>query len=373
MSLSERDQLAAIHCIEAAVLEPAQWNGALRYLTKAAGGVFGQALGVNLRTGIQFNFFSEELPSHLATEFELRGGHSPDVNPRARILFRPTLRVGTERDLATPEELADSEFMQDFIYASGSADMCSVRLPDIGDTRIAAAVSRSSRQEFTVQRLEAFGSLLPHFSAALRLRATLDQDSARLAAGTMDAISCAAFILDSGKNIVALSRHAEAMLAESTFLTARRGQLSARVRRYDPALQVAIAKACSRWPTLDHSQAASVVIGNATGRVRIAEVAPLHAQQFSLRFGPVAVVALERERPPPDVGRALNEIFGLTTAEIEITVQMLEGLSTAAIAQTRHTSVQTVRTQLKAVFGKLDVGSRTELMHKLMPFIQGRL
>ena len=172
-------------------------------------------------TGLQFNFFSEELPPHLATEFELRGGHSPDINPRARILSGPVYRFGTEKNLATPEELAGSEFMQDFIYASGSADMCSMRLPDVGDTLVAAAVSRTSRQEFTAQGQQAFQSLMPHFSAALRLRATLDQDSARLAAGTMDAISCAAFVLDRGQNIVALSRNAEAMLAESTFLTAR--------------------------------------------------------------------------------------------------------------------------------------------------------
>jgi DNA-binding NarL/FixJ family response regulator len=51
----------------------------------------------------------------------------------------------------------------------------------------------------------------------------------------------------------------------------------------------------------------------------------------------------------------------LTTAETEVATLVIEGLSNAAIAARRATSVRTVANQLRSIYSKLGVGSRRQL------------
>ena len=51
----------------------------------------------------------------------------------------------------------------------------------------------------------------------------------------------------------------------------------------------------------------------------------------------------------------------LTAAEAEVAALVVEGLSNAAIAKRRNTSVRTVANQLRSVYSKLSVGSRRQL------------
>ncbi|CAG1772079.1 partial Putative HTH-type transcriptional regulator, partial [uncultured bacterium] len=55
------------------------------------------------------------------------------------------------------------------------------------------------------------------------------------------------------------------------------------------------------------------------------------------------------------------DLGGLTSAEREIVVLVLRGLSSQAIADRRATSVRTVANQLASIFKKLGVSGRGEL------------
>ena len=59
------------------------------------------------------------------------------------------------------------------------------------------------------------------------------------------------------------------------------------------------------------------------------------------------------------------EAYGLTGREQEIARAVARGLSNADIALQMHLSPHTVRDHLKAVFGKLEVSSRGELVAKI--------
>jgi DNA-binding CsgD family transcriptional regulator len=52
----------------------------------------------------------------------------------------------------------------------------------------------------------------------------------------------------------------------------------------------------------------------------------------------------------------------LTAAEREVLALLLEGLSGAEIAERRGTSVHTLNNQMRAIYRKLGVGSRSELV-----------
>lgn len=71
---------------------------------------------------------------------------------------------------------------------------------------------------------------------------------------------------------------------------------------------------------------------------------------------------------PADVGRTLDlelDLYGLTVRERDVVREVMAGASSSAIARTLAISVHTVQDHLKAVFAKVDVTSRRELVASL--------
>jgi DNA-binding CsgD family transcriptional regulator len=58
---------------------------------------------------------------------------------------------------------------------------------------------------------------------------------------------------------------------------------------------------------------------------------------------------------------------GLTTAETGIAGMLCEGHTLAQIASLRGVSANTVKSQVRQIFRKLDVGSRVALVRRLCP------
>lgn len=75
-------------------------------------------------------------------------------------------------------------------------------------------------------------------------------------------------------------------------------------------------------------------------------------------------VIFEQARPAELVG-LMMQVYQLTKREGEITQCVLRGWSTTEIAAHLHISANTVQDHLKAIFGKVDVSSRGELMARI--------
>ena len=75
-------------------------------------------------------------------------------------------------------------------------------------------------------------------------------------------------------------------------------------------------------------------------------------------------VTVEAARTP-ELAALIVDAYGLTQRERLVTELVAQGLSTAAIADQLHLSTFTVQDHLKAVFDKLDVSSRGELVATL--------
>ncbi|GAA2102827.1 hypothetical protein GCM10009801_77140 [Streptomyces albiaxialis] len=79
--------------------------------------------------------------------------------------------------------------------------------------------------------------------------------------------------------------------------------------------------------------------------------------------GPVALVI--EPAAPADLAVLVAEAYGLTARELEITQLVARGIATAGIAKTLVISPHTVRDHLKALFAKMGVSSRGELVARL--------
>jgi DNA-binding CsgD family transcriptional regulator len=69
---------------------------------------------------------------------------------------------------------------------------------------------------------------------------------------------------------------------------------------------------------------------------------------------------------PAEIAPLIMQVYGLTKREGEVTQCILRGWSTNEIAARLHISQNTVQDHLKAVFEKVDVGSRGELAARLL-------
>jgi DNA-binding CsgD family transcriptional regulator len=80
--------------------------------------------------------------------------------------------------------------------------------------------------------------------------------------------------------------------------------------------------------------------------------------------GARTAVTLQPARAP-ELAELVADAYGLTARERRVTELVAHGLSNAGIAARLHLSIYTVQDHLKAIFEKLDVASRGELVARL--------
>jgi DNA-binding CsgD family transcriptional regulator len=71
-----------------------------------------------------------------------------------------------------------------------------------------------------------------------------------------------------------------------------------------------------------------------------------------------------------NLAERLRALFNLTAAEVALARGLLEGRRLREIAAARRVSLETVRTQLRAVFRKTGVARQTDLVRMLQAVLQ---
>ena len=200
----------------------------------------------------------------------------------------------------------------------------------------------------------------------------LEKQGAVLIGAALGALGIAAFICDALALVCGLTRVAEAALASGRIRLVN-GRLSA-PRHYDSAdMDAAIAAAISR----DLSATAPLVrtIVNRDPRqpatVQVVDVIALPRHPLLSIFEPRAVVVLRGGEPNrAELEPILVRAFGLTPAEAQVAARLANGDPRETIAAQRGASLQTVRSQIKSIFAKLNVTRERELVSMLARITQ---
>jgi DNA-binding CsgD family transcriptional regulator len=207
-----------------------------------------------------------------------------------------------------------------------------------------------ARDPFSARDLEMVRTIAPAVGSALRSFTAVERGTAQVAGG--DGPGTALF--DPNGMLTSLDDQAERWFSELA------GPGWANLPLPMTAVHAVVARAPAVAAGRDRGPAA-VRLRTTAGRWLA-----VHASCLRLPGGGAGPIALSIEpAKSAQIAPIIVEAYCLTAREQEITRSVARGLSNAEIATELYLSAHTVRDHLKAIFGKVGVGSRGELVAKL--------
>ncbi|WP_207061636.1 helix-turn-helix transcriptional regulator [Motiliproteus sp. SC1-56] len=230
-----------------------------------------------------------------------------------------------------------------------------------------------------INRLEAWGQhtdqekihlqlLLPHLSRAVELHRTVSRLESRYGAvlAVLDKLLVGLVIFDQAGRVIVSNTTAQAE-ADTTgaYRFTATGQLQLRHSPLQHRFEQLLAETLKTSKQEGRSEGGLLPLPcpNKSGTL-LFELMPVRDDGFSdsdnIRGAALFVINPDRSEVADLLG--LSKIFELTEAETDIARSLVEGLALNEIAEVRHSSVSTVRTQLKSVFAKTGTRSQAGLV-----------
>jgi len=282
---------------------------------------------------------------------------APQVNPRvARALIAPVLSPWTDDDLAPLEERRTWAIYRDVWEPNGCEQGWSVVLFRNGDTVVLLTAADSRRSARRNEVTDLLAELAEVAATAVERERSLRLREAATVGRTMTAMGTGAVTLDGFARVLDVNSHARDYLDRAGALRVRGSRLHALDANLDGHLQ----------RLLEHVTRAVDPVGSEVampgdgGRFMIVPVAP--SEHDVLGFGAIATVAINPLRPRAGDADHKAAAYGLSAAERAIMPSFLNGASIDEIAAQRGTTRETIRSQLKSIYAKVGVNSRTELV-----------
>lgn len=280
--------------------------------------------------------------------------------------------VGLVRDGAELVALQpDSEFNVEWMNPYGVDDGLFVRLTATeAPTCFLVAAPQRSESFATAERVAFVNALVPHWQQALRAQDQLrGLDHACEVLDAMDSMRHGLIVLDSAGSIVHLNRAAVRILAAGEGLRSRGGTIEAVRPSTDSELQISIGRAV-HCGVMGYRGAAAITCARPSGKLPyVVHILPLEQHQTSEPGCRALVVVVDPDdRPCPDT-ELVRRIFGMTKAESEIALRILNGDGLKPVAEELNLSLATVKTHLQHVFDKTGTHRQAELVRLLLGIV----
>ncbi len=275
-----------------------------------------------------------------------------DVN-RFRDIARADVPAASLR-AAAPDPTRSARY-REFLRPLGLADELRAVLR-VGDSPwgMVGLLRRAGRPQFTADETRFVAGLSAPLGEALRACATLPAESlGRLVRPDQPGL----LVFDRAASLISVNEKARAWLAELP---------------HDECLPSGLGVDVPMWIITAVLQAGAVAGGYGDGtarsrlRTRRGQWLVCHASCLRDADGGVGSVAVVVEpAKATDIAPIIVEAYGLSDREQQITRLIAWGAATAEIAAELHLSAHTVRDYVKAIFAKVGVSARGELVAKL--------
>ena len=342
------------------------WHRALEGLAAATGSRSAELICISSDGTAPTHVVTNLDPQALHQFDEDRGG-LPQVNPRVQAGFRAKLLDPvSESDFITPEDHRVHPHYREFAFPWDLPYICLTTLQREPGMTIGMSVLRSGREgHINAEQKRIFSTFAPHVRAAVRMQQMLGTNATALVAGTLDALSIAAFVCNVHGRVQRMTQAAEKLVSDGGALKLRNGWLGCISESEERALGLAVEQAARGLERPGSPLARSIVINSGQGPLTL-NVLPLPKSAIEFSLQP-RVVVIVRSANSDDTRRAeiLSSVYGLTQAETQIALFLTQGKAAEAIARERQVSVGTVRAQIKSLLAKFGVSKQIELVARV--------
>jgi len=365
--------------IYAAAVDPARWGEALQSIVLFCG-VTGGAIyaprlpGVPL-TGVEkflrYTPWSPDIPG-LFEAFAHQDCFSASM---LDLVGGDHRKVATVMGVRPTAQQLNSAYYQEYMRAMNIGDTMALmlRAPRAGRaTPVLGLQSRWGCAPISRAQVGRLQALAPHLQRAARLLLEVAPD-APVDPALRQSVETAAtpmLLLRDDGGLACANAVAEGLATAGRGLTLAAGRLTALDPQVNGRLQGLFRRALQSGPGEGRSGGEMDVEGPDGARITCL-VLPLGGDNpFRDGVGPCRAVVylLAPGQDPAHGAQRLRRLFGLSAAETEVAIALMGGGSAEEIALERGRSIETVRTQCRAILSKTGLGRATELA-RLRPLV----
>lgn len=347
------DELVGL-CYEC-VLDDSAWRPLLKLLVAASGRQQGLLLFADYRKN----------GTHASTTLNLCDPAGIDVYNRYYCNLDPGLDIVRSRGVGHwyndlidfgPERIRRDPYYQEFYIPFGLHNLSCVKLEEQADSGIYLTVLNEVGAPLpTAQQHALLQRVSPHLLKAAKLSTKVNRIELELATRDLllDHHPTPLWLLDGDGHVLYCNQAAARLMSQSAFpLYENFTRLHS--MNLDTSLQALIRRAAGK----DGKRHAGWLRLNAMQQELLITPVPAQAS-FNQHFQkPLVLLALLENQPQMGL---LAELFQLTPAEQRLAELLAQQLSPEACAERLHVSLNTVRSQLRALFRKTDTSRQAEL------------
>lgn len=353
-----------------AALNETHWRGALDAVaeaTEAKGAVLFALDKVGLPFAVQ-QFSSAYRPEYLQYYIENLAKYEEEGFQKLMSLPVRTFVMDTEiwPDVARHGNRPDYEWMRKNV---GILRRGSARLNDLPGFVDTVGLQFPDSMEQIPRELIEYGELLfPHLAKAVELHRSFAILKSRFDAvlGALDHVKIGVCITSGHGDVIVSNKEARRIIDIGDGLTLGR---DSRLRCSDPSVEARLANAIREavLTVKGSSNTHETLIGVKRRSCLVPlllEVSPLSDSVGELdpTLRGAIVFIIDPQNPRPFSTRAVSQAFGLSTALAEVCNRMVDGYTDKEIADMRGVSVETIRSQMKAVYEKTHTRRRADLV-----------
>lgn len=342
---------------EAAVL-PELWPSVLDHLAEIAGAQGSVLITSDLQAHRWINSASlDQVMSDFAT-----GGWGRANQRTVKLLSARHAGFVLEEDVYTPEEVEEDVLIRDFLRPRGLGWGVATAFPlSTGDTLIFSIERRFADGPVPRTAARALDLIRPHLGRAALLSARLKLERAYASVQTLELLGLPAAILGSGGRLQ-YRNGAFAGLVPHVVRDQRE-----RIALAHPGGDALLAEALAAQAG---ASARSIAVPASDAHpAMVMHLLPMRGSAQDVFGGGTRLIVATPVMPRPVPGtELLSGLFDLTAAEARIARGIADGATLALLAAQQKVGVETIRSQVKAVFAKTGVTRQVDLARLISGF-----